>query len=68
MELFLVVFGALFSIMNPLGTVPVFVGLTKGDSKKERAITAFWTAIDVLVILILSFLQDIIFYLFLGLV
>ncbi|WP_368045719.1 MarC family protein, partial [Bacillus subtilis] len=30
MELFLAVFGALFSIMNPLGTVPVFVGLT-GD-------------------------------------
>ncbi|MFT5846162.1 MarC family NAAT transporter [Psychroserpens sp.] len=55
MELFLVVFGALFSIMNPLGTVPVFVGLTKEDSKKERAITAFWTAIDVLVILLLSF-------------
>jgi multiple antibiotic resistance protein len=55
MELFLVVFGALFSIMNPLGTVPVFVSLTKEDSKKERAITAFWTAIDVLVILLLSF-------------
>lgn len=55
MELFLVAFGALFSIMNPLGTVPVFVGLTEEHSKKERAITAFWTAIDVLVILLLSF-------------
>jgi multiple antibiotic resistance protein len=55
MELFLVVFGALFSIMNPLGTVPVFVGLTEELSKKERSVTAFWTAIDVLVILILSF-------------
>ncbi|WP_034058118.1 MarC family NAAT transporter [Lacinutrix jangbogonensis] len=55
MELFLVAFGALFSIMNPLGTVPVFVGLTQEHSKKERAVTAFWTAIDVLVILLLSF-------------
>ncbi|WP_299885849.1 MarC family NAAT transporter [uncultured Lacinutrix sp.] len=55
MELFLVAFGALFSIMNPLGTVPVFVGLTQEHSKRERAITAFWTAIDVLAILLLSF-------------
>lgn len=55
MELFLVAFGALFSIMNPLGTVPVFVGLTEEHNKKERAIIAFWTAIDVLIILLLSF-------------
>lgn len=55
MDLFLVSFGALFSIMNPLGTVPVFVGLTQENSKKERALTAFWTAIDVLAILLLSF-------------
>ncbi|AXO79502.1 MarC family NAAT transporter [Olleya aquimaris] len=55
MELFLVAFGALFSIMNPLGTVPVFVALTQEHTKKERALTAFWTAIDVLVILMLSF-------------
>lgn len=54
MELFLTSFGALFSIMNPLGTVPVFVGLTQENSKKERAITAFWTAIDVFIILLLS--------------
>ena len=55
MDLFLISFGALFSIMNPLGTVPVFVGLTQENSKKERAFTAFWTAIDVFVILLLSF-------------
>lgn len=55
MELFLVAFGALFSIMNPLGTVPVFVALTQEHTKKERAVTAFWTAVDVLVILLLSF-------------
>lgn len=55
MELLLITFGALFSVMNPLGTVPVFVGLTQDSSKKERSITAFWTAVDVLVILLLSF-------------
>ncbi|GAA3582623.1 MarC family NAAT transporter [Snuella lapsa] len=55
MELFLLSFGALFSIMNPLGTVPIFVGLTLDNNKKERAVTAFWTAIDVLAILLLSF-------------
>ncbi len=55
MELFLLSFGALFSIMNPLGTVPVFVGLTQDHTNKERAVTAFWTALDVFVILLLSF-------------
>ncbi|WP_339632412.1 MarC family NAAT transporter [Bizionia echini] len=55
MDLFLISFGALFSIMNPLGTVPVFVSLTQDNSKRERAVTAFWTAIDVLIILLLSF-------------
>ncbi|WP_026755867.1 MarC family NAAT transporter [Sediminibacter sp. Hel_I_10] len=55
MELFLISFGALFSIMNPLGTVPVFVGLTTDATKKERAVIAFWTAIDVFVVLLLSF-------------
>ena len=55
MELFLISFGALFSIMNPLGTVPIFVGLSQENTTKERAITAFWTAINVLVILLLSF-------------
>ena len=55
MDLFLVAFGALFSIINPLGTVPVFVGLTQEHTKKERAKIAFWTAFDVLIILLLSF-------------
>ncbi|MBQ0768875.1 MAG: MarC family NAAT transporter [Bizionia sp.] len=55
MELFLLSFGALFSIMNPLGTVPVFVGLTQEHTKKECAVTAFWTALNVFVILLLSF-------------
>jgi len=55
MELFILSFGALFSIMNPLGTVPVFVGLTQDNTSKENLIIAFWTAVNVLVILLISF-------------
>jgi multiple antibiotic resistance protein len=55
MELFVFTFGALFSIMNPLGTVPVFVGLVQENTKLERAKIAFWTAFNVLIILFLSF-------------
>jgi len=55
MELFLLTFGALFSIMNPLGTVPIFVGLTQDNSKKKRASIAVWTSLNVLIILIFSF-------------
>jgi multiple antibiotic resistance protein len=55
MELFILSFGALFSIMNPLGTVPVFVGLTKENSQKEKGIIAFWTSFNVLLILLISF-------------
>lgn len=56
MELFILSFGALFSIMNPLGTVPIFVGLTQNNNKKERPGIAFWTSFNVLIILLFSFL------------
>ena len=56
MELFLTTFGALFSIMNPLGTVPIFVGLSSENTKKERSSIALWTAINTFIILLLSFL------------
>lgn len=55
MDLFISIFAALFSVLNPLGTVPVFVGLTKDDSKHNRDKTSFWTAINVCVILLISF-------------
>ncbi len=55
MELFILSFGALFSIVNPLGTVPIFVGLTQSSSKKEQTKIAFKTSFNVLVILIFSF-------------
>jgi MarC family membrane protein len=55
MELFIYLFFALFSVLNPIGTVPIFVGLTQDDDKKERARISFWTAIDVFIILIIAF-------------
>ena len=55
MDIFLITFGALFSIMNPLGTVPIFVSLTQKNNNKERGKIAFWTALNVLIILLLSF-------------
>lgn len=55
MELYFYAFAALFSVMNPLGTVPIFVGLTQEDSLKERSRTSILTAINIFVILVISF-------------
>jgi MarC family membrane protein len=56
MDLFIYLFAALFSVINPIGTVPIFVGLTHGDTQKERSRISLWTAINVFAILIISFL------------
>lgn len=55
MDIFLYVFAALFSVINPLGTVPVFVGLTSDESISERNKTSLLTTVNVIVILIISF-------------
>lgn len=55
MELFIYVFAALFSVINPLGAIPIFVGLTQDYDKAERSRVSLWTAIDVFIILIISF-------------
>lgn len=55
MELFIYIFAALFSVINPLGAIPIFVGLTQHDSKAERSRISFWTAINVFIILLISF-------------
>jgi MarC family membrane protein len=55
MDLFIYLFAALFSVLNPIGTVPIFVGLTQDDDKKERSRISLWTAIDVFLILIISY-------------
>jgi MarC family membrane protein len=55
MELFIVLFAALFSVLNPLGTVPIFLGLTHDLSKKERSRVSLWTSVNVFTILIISY-------------
>jgi len=60
------IFGALFSVMNPFGTVPIFVSLTQENSKLERNKIAFWTSINVLIILLISFFAGKFILLFFG--
>ncbi len=55
MELFIFTLGALFSVLNPIGSVPIFLGLTQNDTKESMNKTAFWTAVNVLIILLISF-------------
>lgn len=56
MDLFVLTFAALFSVINPLGTVPIFLGLTQDDTKEEKNKTALWASINVFIILVVSFL------------
>lgn len=56
MDLFVYLFAALFSVMNPIGIVPIFVGLTQDDTQKERNRISLWTAINVFIILLISYL------------
>ncbi|WKW46452.1 MarC family NAAT transporter [Myroides sp. JBRI-B21084] len=55
MDLFLITFAALFSVINPLGTVPIFLGLTQEDTKEVKNKTALWASINVFIILVISF-------------
>jgi MarC family membrane protein len=52
---FLVLLGALFSVLNPFGAIPFFVGLTQDYSKQERSRVSLWTAINVCIILLIAF-------------
>ena len=55
MDSFIYLFAALFSVLNPLGTIPIFVGLTSDYTQKERAVVSLKTSINVFIILIISF-------------
>lgn len=55
MEVFGLLLAALFSVLNPIGTVPIFVGLTQDYSKAERSRVSLLTGFNVFVILIISF-------------
>lgn len=55
MSLFFLAFTALFSVMNPLGTIPVFVGLTSDHDSLEIRPIVLKTSLTVLFILLISF-------------
>lgn len=55
MDLFFYIFAALFSVLNPIGAIPVFVSLTPGYTKEEINKTSLWTAINVFFILVVSY-------------
>ena len=52
---FFVLLGALFSVLNPIGAIPFFVGLTQDYNKAERSRVSLLTAINVCIILLISF-------------
>lgn len=52
---FFVLLGALFSVLNPIGAIPFFVGLTQDYNKFERSKVSLMTAINVCIILLISY-------------
>ncbi|MEQ9286210.1 MAG: MarC family protein [Cyclobacteriaceae bacterium] len=54
-ETFLAAFSALFSVVNPLGAMPVFLMLTTGNSRPERRGQAIRIAIFMILILTVFF-------------
>src|SRR5690606_42038072 len=55
MDLYIITFTALFSVINPIGTVPIFLALTQEDDKASKNKTALWASINVCIILVVTF-------------
>lgn len=55
MEVLLMSFGALISVINPLGTLPIFIGLMKDKEKREMNEVAIRTVLNVFVIMMIAF-------------
>lgn len=55
MSTFLLLFGALFSILDPIAVVPIFIALTHNYTKHDRSRVSMLTALNVLIILLISF-------------
>lgn len=62
----LTTFGALFSVVNPFGSMPVFISLTTENTLIERKRFALKTSVYVFVILLISFLIGKYILLFFG--
>lgn len=55
MELFLAVFSSLFSVVNPLGAMPVFIMLTQDATQSEKRKQAIKISINVIAVLLVFF-------------
>ena len=53
LEFFILCFSSLFTLINPIGIVPIFVAMTEDCTKKERDIIAFKSIIFSFFILVL---------------
>jgi len=53
--LYFTVFAALFSVVNPLGTMPIFIGITENNTKLERNNTALKASFYMVLILTVSY-------------
>ncbi len=51
----LMIFGSLFSVVNPFGTMPIFLGLTQDMEKSESSKVAFKSSLFMTIILLISF-------------
>jgi len=66
MEIFISILAALFSVVNPLGAVPVFLALTPDYTTKERTQTALHTSLYFMLILTCFFLAGSVILSFFG--
>jgi len=66
LEFYLTVLASLFSVVNPIGAVPVFLALTPSDTKEERRSTALKTSTYFALLLIAFFLAGTVILSFFG--
>ncbi|MCO6477277.1 MAG: MarC family NAAT transporter [Phaeodactylibacter sp.] len=66
LELFFAVLASLFSLVNPMGAVPVFLAMTPHHSKAERTHTALHTSIYFVLILLAFFFAGTLILSFFG--
>lgn len=65
--LFITVLASLFSVVNPLGAVPVYLALTPGYTKQERNKTALMTSLYFVIVLLAFFFAGSLILQFFGL-
>ena len=66
LEFYLTILASLFSVVNPIGAIPVFLALTPTDTKEERRSTALKTSIYFALLLVAFFLAGTVILTFFG--